>query len=93
MKPKVDFVFKELMQDPAVRIGFLSAVLDVDPQDIRQTTILNAELRRRFQEDKLGILDVRLSVKIGGRAAENMESAEKNAEKAEKTGNAGQAEM
>ena len=50
MKPKVDFVFKELMQDPAVRIGFLSAVLDVDPQDIRQTTILNAELRRRFQE-------------------------------------------
>ena len=92
MKPKVDFVFKELMQDPAVRIGFLSAVLDVDPQDIRQTTILNAELRRRFQEDKLGILDVRLSVKIGGRAAENMESAEKNAEKAEKTGNAGQAE-
>ena len=82
MKPKVDFAFKELMQDPAVRIGFLSAVLDVDPQDIRQTTILNAELRRRFQEDKLGILDVRLSVKIGGRAAE----------KAERAGNAGQAE-
>ena len=92
MKPKVDFAFKELMQDSDVRNGFLSAVLDIDPQDIRQTTILNAELRRRFQEDKLGILDVRLSVKIGGRAAENMESAEKNAEKAEKMGNAGHAE-
>ena len=95
MKPKVDFAFKELMQDSDVRNGFLSAVLDIDPQDIRQTTILNAELRRRHQEDKLGILDVRLSVKIGGRAAEKAESAEKNAEnaeKAEKTGNAGQAE-
>ena len=82
MKPKVDFAFKELMQDSDVRNGFLSAVLDIDPQDIRQTTILNAELRRRHQEDKLGILDVRLSVKIGGRAAE----------KAERAGNAGQAE-
>ena len=82
MKPKVDFAFKELMQDSDVRNGFLSAVLDIDPQDIRQTTILNAELRRRFREDKLGILDVRLSVKIGGRAAE----------KAERAGNAGQAE-
>ncbi len=92
MKPKVDFAFKELMQDPDVRNGFLSAVLDIDPQDIRQTTILNAELRRRHQEDKLGILDVRLSVKIGGRAAEKAESAEKNAEKAEKTENAGHAE-
>ena len=55
MKPKVDFAFKELMQDSDVRNGFLSAVLDIDPQDIRQTTILNAELRRRHQEDKLGI--------------------------------------
>ncbi len=92
MKPEVDFAFKELMQDSDVRNGFLSAVLDIDPQDIRQTTILNAELRRRHQEDKLGILDVRLSVKIGGRAAEKAESAEKNAEKAEKTENAGHAE-
>ena len=35
MKPKVDFCFKELMEDGEVRKGFISALLDVKPEDIK----------------------------------------------------------
>ena len=92
MLPTVDVCFKSLMNNPKVRKGFIAALLNVTPETIAETTLLPTALRQDYPDDKLGILDVRLSVKIGGRAAENMESAEKNAEKAEKTGNAGQAE-
>ena len=35
MKPKVDFAFKEIMEDEKARTGFLSAVLKIDPEDIK----------------------------------------------------------
>lgn len=60
MKPKVDFAFKEIMADEKVRIGFLSAVLKLNPDDIKETQILNTALRREHENDKQGILDVRL---------------------------------
>ena len=60
MKPKVDFAFKELMTDETVRHGFLSAVLELKPEDIHKTAILNTELRRIHQDEKQGILDVHL---------------------------------
>ena len=60
MKPKVDFAFKELMTDETVRNGFLSAVLELKPEDIHKTAILNTELRRIHQDEKQGILDVHL---------------------------------
>ena len=60
MKPKVDFAFKEIMADEKVRIGFLSAVLKLNPDDIKETQILNTTLRREHENDKQGILDVRL---------------------------------
>ena len=34
MKPKIDFAFKEIMAEEQVRIGFLSAVLKLNPNDI-----------------------------------------------------------
>lgn len=40
MKPKIDFAFKEIMVEEQVRIGFLSAVLKLNPNDIKETRIL-----------------------------------------------------
>ena len=39
MKPKIDFAFKEIMMDEKARTGFLSAMLKMDPADIRETKI------------------------------------------------------
>ena len=60
MKPKIDFAFKEIMRNENARIGFLSAVLKLDPTDIQKTTILNTFLSKTYADDKQGILDVRI---------------------------------
>ena len=60
MKPKIDFAFKEIMMEEKARVGFLSAVLKLKPEDIKETTILNSYLRKVHDKDKLGILDVRV---------------------------------
>ena len=36
MKPKIDFAFKEIMGDSEVRKGFLSAVLKINPESIKE---------------------------------------------------------
>ncbi len=60
MKPKIDFAFKEIMNDEKARIGFLAAVLHIEPEAIKSTRILNPYLRQTHADDKLGILDVRV---------------------------------
>lgn len=62
MKPKVDFCFKELMEDPQVRRGFISAVLEIKPEEITETSLLPTHLRLGYPQEKLGILDVRILV-------------------------------
>ena len=39
MKPKIDYAFKEIMMNEKARIGFLSAILNLNPLDIKQTYI------------------------------------------------------
>lgn len=65
MKPKVDFCFKELMTDDEVRCGFIAAVLDLPPEKIENTILLPTHLRKEHNEDKLGILDVRVLLQGG----------------------------
>ena len=60
MKPKVGFAFKEIMTNKKARIGFLSAILKIKPEDIKETILLNTNLRKIHENDKQGILDVRL---------------------------------
>ncbi len=60
MKPKVDFAFKEIMTDELARIGFLSAILKLNPNDIKETRLLNTNLRKLHENEKQGILDVRI---------------------------------
>lgn len=59
MKPKVDFAFKEIMTDKKARTGFLAAVLKINTEDIKETQILNTNLRKEHEDDKQGILDDR----------------------------------
>ena len=65
MKPKNDFCFKELMTDPKVRQGFISALLGVKPCELQETTLLPTILDREYEDDKTGILDVRASLADG----------------------------
>ena len=60
MKPKIDFAFKEIMADETTRIGFLSAILKLNPKNIKKTQILNTNLRKLHKDEKQGILDVRI---------------------------------
>ena len=65
MLPTVDFCFKELMQDEKVRKGLIAALLNVDPTEVESTTLMPTILRKRYPEDKYGILDVRVELKSG----------------------------
>ncbi|MDD3221218.1 MAG: Rpn family recombination-promoting nuclease/putative transposase [Clostridia bacterium] len=65
MQPKVDFCFKELMQEDFVRRGFLSALMAVPVDTIQETLLLPNDLRKFYKEDKLGILDVRVLMENG----------------------------
>ncbi|MCM1258458.1 MAG: Rpn family recombination-promoting nuclease/putative transposase [Roseburia sp.] len=60
MKPKIDFAFKEIMTDEKARTGFLSAILKLDPTEIKETLLLNTNLRKTYEDDKQGVLDVRV---------------------------------
>lgn len=50
------------MTDEMVRKGFLAAFLKLNPNDIKNTRILNTDLRREHEDDKQGILGVRVSL-------------------------------
>lgn len=62
MSPKIDFAFKELMRNDYVRKGFLSAVLNIKDTLIKSTILLNTNLPRVHDDEKQGILDVRLTM-------------------------------
>ncbi|HJD04437.1 MAG TPA: Rpn family recombination-promoting nuclease/putative transposase [Candidatus Mediterraneibacter caccogallinarum] len=65
MLPTVDFCFKELMQNPKVRKGFIAAILEKSPGTIRRTTLIPTALQKESEEDKLGILDVLVELEDG----------------------------
>ncbi|RHR22012.1 Rpn family recombination-promoting nuclease/putative transposase [Clostridium sp. AF19-22AC] len=65
MLPTVDFCFKELMQNPKVRKGFISALLDLSPDEVEDTVLLPTLLPRDSADDMLGIMDVRVLLKDG----------------------------
>ncbi len=62
MLPIVDFCFKELMQNPKVRQGFIAALLAVNPATVKKTELLPTALPQEHADDKLGILDVRVKL-------------------------------
>lgn len=65
MLPTVDFCFKELMNNEKVRKGIIVALLGVTPSEVEETTLMPTILRKESQDDKYGILDVRVKLKNG----------------------------
>lgn len=65
MLPTVDFCFKELMQNPKVRKGFIAALLKVSPEKIRKTVLMPTMLQGKLPDEKLGILDIRVQLEDG----------------------------
>ena len=64
MLPTVDFCFKELMQNAKVRQGMIAALLGVEPEEIEETILLPTILHTEYPDDKYGILDVKVILKM-----------------------------
>ncbi len=75
MLPTVDFCFKELMQNPKVRTGFVAALLQIKPEEIGETELLPTILQRDSVDEKLGILDVRIKLVDGAQMDLEMQVA------------------
>ena len=65
MLPTVDFCFKELMHNETVRKGIIAAILNIHPDEVEKTELMPTILRKESEEDKYGILDVRVKLKDG----------------------------
>lgn len=59
---KYDFCIKEVMENEIVRKHFISDVLGIPLKDIRSVRIINPLLWRRYKKQKLGILDIQLTL-------------------------------
>ena len=65
MLPTVDFCFKELMQNENIRKGIVAALLKLHPEDVEKTDLMPTILQKQYEDDKYGILDVRVKLKNG----------------------------
>ena len=55
---KCDYCFKEWFSNETIRKYFISDVLDIPVENIRSVRLANPFLRKRYREQKQGILDV-----------------------------------
>ncbi len=65
---KLDFLFKLIFGDERnkdILANFLSAVLEIPVDEFYELQILNNELKKEHEEDKLGILDINVRTKSG----------------------------
>ena len=74
MLPSVDFCFQELMEDEEVRRGFIGAFLRIPPEEILDMELLPKKLRKKYKEEKYGILDVRVRLREGEQLNIEMQS-------------------
>ena len=75
MSPTVDYCFKELLAYPEIRKGFVAAVLNKDPDEIEETTLMPTILSKDTEDGKYGILDVRVRMKNGSQMDLEMQVA------------------
>lgn len=67
MLPTVDFCFKELMQNEKVRKGIIAAILGNRPEEVEEAVLMPTILRKEYEDDKYGVLDVLVKLKGGTR--------------------------
>jgi predicted transposase/invertase (TIGR01784 family) len=68
LQPKVDIVFKLLFGDKRnieILIAFLKSVLNLSEDEYEKITLEDTHLKRESEDDKLGIVDVKLTTKTG----------------------------
>jgi predicted transposase/invertase (TIGR01784 family) len=66
LSPTNDFVFRKIFGDNLnVLKDFLQAVLDLPAEDYKNLTVVDPNLDREYIEDKLGILDVKITTGSG----------------------------
>jgi hypothetical protein len=65
LKPRNDVVFKRLMSDKRLLVSFLQSALDLPPEDYADVQIVDPHLLGERPEDKLGILDVKVTTGQG----------------------------
>jgi predicted transposase/invertase (TIGR01784 family) len=65
LKPRSDVVFKRLMSDKRLLVSFLQSALDLPPEDYADVQIVDPHLLGESPEDKLGILDVKVTTAQG----------------------------
>lgn len=53
MLPTVDICFKGLMNNPKVRQGFIAALLDMQPGEIQETSLLPTIMQQEYGDEKL----------------------------------------
>ena len=75
MSPTVDYCFKELLAYPEIRKGFVAAILNQDPEEITETTLMPTILSKDAENGKYGILDVRVKMKSGAQMDLEMQVA------------------
>lgn len=64
--PTNDFVFKKVFAENVMVLeDFLKAVLDLPEEEYKSLTVANPSLDRDFLDDKLGVLDVKVSTSGG----------------------------
>lgn len=78
MKPKVYFAFKQVMENDRARLGFLSSILKVNPEDIKKTHILSIDPCREDEYDSQGLLDIKLFMKDDTEIVTEIQMAGKN---------------
>lgn len=59
---KYDFCIKEVMENETVRTHFISDVLAIPLEDIKSVRMINPFLWKRYKKQKLGILDIQLTL-------------------------------
>ena len=75
MSPKVDYCFKELLAYPEIRKGFVAAILNKEPEELAETTLMPTILSKDTEDSKYGILDVRVRMKNGSQMDLEMQVA------------------
>src|SRR5699024_11911883 len=68
LSPKMDIIFKMLFGDKRnidILTDFLKSILRIPEEEYESITIIDPQLKRETKEDKLGIVDVRVTTKTG----------------------------
>jgi predicted transposase/invertase (TIGR01784 family) len=68
LSPTIDYIFKQLFgehRNIEFLVAFLKAVLHLSKSDFEKLTIVDPHLKKRYKNEKVGILDVKVQTKTG----------------------------